>query len=378
MRTSPSLLLVLSLFAGALIFGDVHVAVGQTKSATLRSFSTHSLSGEPAIVAAPNVRQQGAHEEFASKSGVDVVSYSSVVDDRLTVRSFDPTTTQHVYTMDLELPIDTGFIAGTNDFLDRSKAAMMRMPYDMPGMLVDEVRVWFGYKRSGTDERTYILRIYDVNEDGQPARPARYEQTFSFADIVADESGDEAVATVHHLDQPVAVNGAFFVSIDFGRYERSQAADVAVATGPLLEGRVYRTWEQWFDGGWHNLSDTWDLGTGRGMNGIELWIEAEGRSQTSHATSNDAFDLSGPSLEANYPNPFAGRTTIPFSIDAPSHVKLSVYDLTGREIAVVADGAYPAGRHHAEFDGADLPSGVYVYRMTAGSFSDTGKLVLRR
>lgn len=346
-----------------MLISGAQVAVSQTKDATLRS-----LSGDPVMV----------EQRAAGKSGIEVGTYSSVVDERLIVRSFDPEASRHVYTLDTSLPIDTGFIAGTNDFLDRSKAAMMRMPYDTPGMVVDEVRIWFGYKRAGTDDRSYILRIYDVDADGRPARPARYEQTFSFADIQADESGDDAVATVHHLDEAVSINGPFFVAIDFGRYERAQAADVAVATGPLIEGRVYRTWEQWFDGGWHNLSDTWDLGTGRGMNGLELWIEAEGRPATNHATSNDAFDLSGTRLDANYPNPFVDRTTIPFALEAPAQVRLSVYDLTGREIAVVADGEYPAGRHEASFDAADHPSGVYLYRMTAGSFSGSGKLVLRK
>ena len=94
-------------------------------------------------------------------------------------------------------------------------------------------------------------------------------------------------------------------------------------------------------------------------------------------------------LEQNYPNPFNPVTRIKFTVgggasaerDAvgggpSSHTTLAVYDLLGREVAVLVDGKKPAGRYEVEFDGSRLPSGVYVYRLSAGASMDTRRMLL--
>jgi hypothetical protein len=60
------------------------------------------------------------------------------------------------------------------------------------------------------------------------------------------------------------------------------------------------------------------------------------------------------------PNPFAGRTRLPFEVAVPSRVQLAVYDVLGRKVAVLADGAYQPGRYEAVFDGRGLASGLYL------------------
>ncbi|HEY3293988.1 MAG TPA: T9SS type A sorting domain-containing protein [bacterium] len=82
------------------------------------------------------------------------------------------------------------------------------------------------------------------------------------------------------------------------------------------------------------------------------------------------------SLSQNYPNPFNPTTEIQFALPSVQKVKLSVFDMLGREIAVLASGTMSAGSHTAQFDGAGLPSGIYFYRLTAGSFSMTQKMLL--
>jgi hypothetical protein len=81
-------------------------------------------------------------------------------------------------------------------------------------------------------------------------------------------------------------------------------------------------------------------------------------------------------LGQNYPNPFNPATTISFDLPELSVVSLKVYNLVGEEVATLADGARQAGAYRVRFDGSDLPSGVYVYRLTAGTFSAGGKMVL--
>ncbi|HET6567666.1 MAG TPA: T9SS type A sorting domain-containing protein [Rhodothermales bacterium] len=95
-----------------------------------------------------------------------------------------------------------------------------------------------------------------------------------------------------------------------------------------------------------------------------------------------ATEPEGPQLPAafklhqNYPNPFGRETTIDFALPEATRVRLAVYDVLGREVAVLADRPYPAGAHRVVFEGASLPSGVYVYRMQAGSFAQARTMVL--
>jgi hypothetical protein len=79
-----------------------------------------------------------------------------------------------------------------------------------------------------------------------------------------------------------------------------------------------------------------------------------------------------------YPNPSAGRVTLPFALPEAQPVRLAVYDVLGREVAVLVDGEVEAGRHEAVLGAAALPSGVYVVQMTAGERTLTQRLTLVR
>ncbi len=81
-------------------------------------------------------------------------------------------------------------------------------------------------------------------------------------------------------------------------------------------------------------------------------------------------------LSAAYPNPFNPTAKISFALPEAGHVMLTVFDITGREVATLVDGMLPLGRHEVVFDGEGLSSGVYFYKMTAKGFSDTRKMVL--
>jgi len=81
-------------------------------------------------------------------------------------------------------------------------------------------------------------------------------------------------------------------------------------------------------------------------------------------------------LEANYPNPFNPQTTIGFAVPQASSVRLVVYDVLGREVARLVEGTLPAGRHEAMFEATQLPSGVYLYRLEAGGFVQTRRMLL--
>jgi hypothetical protein len=83
-------------------------------------------------------------------------------------------------------------------------------------------------------------------------------------------------------------------------------------------------------------------------------------------------------LSQNYPNPFNPSTNIAFSLPIKSFVLLKVFDLLGREVATIVNDVKVAGSYNATFNAANMPSGVYFYRLQAGSFTETKKLVLLR
>jgi hypothetical protein len=83
-------------------------------------------------------------------------------------------------------------------------------------------------------------------------------------------------------------------------------------------------------------------------------------------------------LHANWPNPFNASTMITYDLKENGIVLLRVFDVLGREVAVLVNGNQNAGRHTAIFDGSSLSSGIYFYRLDAGDFTDTKKMVLMK
>jgi len=82
------------------------------------------------------------------------------------------------------------------------------------------------------------------------------------------------------------------------------------------------------------------------------------------------------SLHQNYPNPFNPSTTIKYELPRSSEVRLSVFDMLGREVSMLVNERRDAGVHEVKFDVSGLSSGVYFYRLQAGEFVQTRKLVL--
>jgi hypothetical protein len=83
-------------------------------------------------------------------------------------------------------------------------------------------------------------------------------------------------------------------------------------------------------------------------------------------------------LMQNYPNPFNPSTVIKFRTVQEGNTSLRVYDLLGREVAVLINGRLAAGEHSATWDASRCPSGIYFYRLISGSFIETKKMLLVR
>jgi flagellar hook assembly protein FlgD len=88
-------------------------------------------------------------------------------------------------------------------------------------------------------------------------------------------------------------------------------------------------------------------------------------------------------LDQNYPNPFNPVTNIQFALPRQQQVKLFIYSLAGRRVATLIDGEMPAGIHSISWNGCDdrgraLSSGSYIYRLSAGEYSEARRMMLIR
>jgi spore coat protein A len=83
-------------------------------------------------------------------------------------------------------------------------------------------------------------------------------------------------------------------------------------------------------------------------------------------------------LSQNYPNPFNPTTEIRFSLPEANHVSLKVYNVVGQEVATLINADAPAGYHSVQLDARDLASGLYIYKIEAGNFVQTKKMVLMK
>ncbi|KAF0152531.1 MAG: Glycoside hydrolase family 18 [Ignavibacteria bacterium] len=157
------------------------------------------------------------------------------------------------------------------------------------------------------------------------------------------------------------------------------------------------TWNQiWFDNE-ASLSMKYDLAISYKIGGVgiwalgyddgrtELWKLIESKFAKSSSTEKNYLIPTSTVLEQNYPNPFNSTTVIRFQLSAFCHVSLKVYDVLGREIAVLVDEFKQAGIHSTPFVlSSTFSSGVYLYRLQVyahgrgGSYSETKKMVLLR
>jgi len=134
-------------------------------------------------------------------------------------------------------------------------------------------------------------------------------------------------------------------------------------------------WTRTFDGNNNNtetLVQNWD-----GSN----WVNSGKSTYTyiiavgiEHLTDG----ISTYSLSNNYPNPFNPSTTIRFTISDFGITILKVYDVLGNEVATLVNEEKPIGSYAVEFDATTLPSGIYFYRLQAGNFVETKKMVLMK
>jgi hypothetical protein len=94
--------------------------------------------------------------------------------------------------------------------------------------------------------------------------------------------------------------------------------------------------------------------------------------------STGEYTINSYELEQNYPNPFNPSTKITYSIKEEGLVALKVYDILGKEIVTLVNENKPAGNYEADFNASQLPSGMYIYKIQSGNFTDVKKMLLTK
>jgi len=121
-------------------------------------------------------------------------------------------------------------------------------------------------------------------------------------------------------------------------------------------------------------------GLGEGSNSVAGVgaVAVIGKNVINRTSSEDVDEIPGRfALEQNYPNPFNPTTSIRFELPATRDVTLTVYNVLGQQVTTLLDGVQlTRGTHRATFDARDLASGLYVYRLQAGSDIATRTMML--
>lgn len=109
------------------------------------------------------------------------------------------------------------------------------------------------------------------------------------------------------------------------------------------------------------------------------YLKSLGDEEVAVTSVEDQKDVATPNeyvLYSNYPNPFNPSTTLEYFLPQSGHVTLKVYDPLGKEVATLVSEVQQAGKHKVSFNAASLPSGVYMYKIQSGEFSQSKKMVL--
>ena len=305
----------------------------------------------------------------------------------LSTQLFAQTPTEYFYgnqQVVYENPYGWGYIAGTNEYLDKGK--YQRFDFYDQGSLT-AATLFFGVMKIVGEPDSIWIVVRDVTEAGAPGDVlTKFSTTTNLFDTLG-------IGTTVFFPNAIQINGGFLPDKKFIGFEWIETTDDTFCVFADSNGfgdLENRAWEQFSDGTlqeFNNPSDfSWHLDA-------DLWIKA--LLDFPQDVEQGLNNLIQPyNLSQNYPNPFNPTTTIHFVIpnevrnlkDTRSteyysvlqNVTLKVYDVLGREVATLVNEQKPAGNYEVKFDASQLSSGIYFYRLEAGSFAQTRKMILMK
>ncbi len=185
---------------------------------------------------------------------------------------------------------------------------------------------------------------------------------FGFHVSIGPVTGNENVGgVIGYVDSPTSFNEPLFWNI-----ETSGVSESIVGTGLTTVEMSNQSNFEDFD-----FDKIWIMDDERGYPVLKWMLETPTNSEETFDKTPNSYSIS-----QNYPNPFNPSTNIKFELPIASNVMIVVYDLLGREVATLIDDKMQAGYHQVTFDASLLASGMYIYRITAGNYTSTKKMLL--
>ncbi len=254
-----------------------------------------------------------------------------------------------------------GYVAGTNNYADIGK--YQRFDLTQSARLTGAYFYFAGKTITGSADNFNVV-VKQRNPDGSPGSTL-YSQSYSTSVI------DITTPGVSHNYFPISpginFTTPFFIGIEWG-------ASIDDRFGLIMDANAEgngqkRAWEKWGDNTYHAMEDAWN-----NMD-RDIWIAAEVEVASGVEDENDIIPT-GYALNQNYPNPFNPTTIISYQLPTTAFVRLRVFDVLGNEVASLVSKDQNAGYYNVTFNANNLTSGIYFYRLEAGTFSETKKLML--
>ncbi len=176
-----------------------------------------------------------------------------------------------------------------------------------------------------------------------------------------------------HVHFKVRLNSSTFITSQFCFLDN---VNNAVYATPLYVGRGPNPTTNAMDNYFFHMSDPPHLRMTTVQNGNQYDGTFTIGINAPMGIGDPGMQLEGYSLGQNYPNPFNPVTKISYEIPVTNHVKLTVTDVMGKDVATLVDKKQSAGKYEVTFDGNNLASGYYIYRISAGDFVQTKEMLL--
>ncbi|MFO7445795.1 MAG: aryl-sulfate sulfotransferase [Ignavibacteriaceae bacterium] len=194
--------------------------------------------------------------------------------------------------------------------------------------------------------------------------------TLSFGFVSRGDSLSLSLTITNNSDSDIEINGIYNRDSAF-----TAEVTLPIVIAPGANESVIMKFKPVAEGDYlDDLYLRWD----KSDEGVALVVPMTGSTDSILADVNGGLADINYTLNQNYPNPFNPSTKIKFSIPQGGLVKLVIYNILGGEVKTLLNNQMDRGVHEIEFNGADLPSGVYLYKLTAGDFTSTKKLILMK
>ncbi len=255
-----------------------------------------------------------------------------------------------------------GFVAGTNSYGDLGK--YQRFDISQNAKLTGTYIYFAGKTITGSADN---FNVVVKQRDAATGAPGSTLYTQSYSTNIIDITTPGTSRNYFPITPNQNLTSPFFIGIEWASGIDDRFGIIMDAS---TEGEgAKRAWEKWDTGAYHAMADAWNT-----MD-RDLWIAAEVEVSSGIEDGNNAIPT-GFALNQNYPNPFNPTTVISYQLPTSAFVRLTVYDILGNEVAALVGKEQHAGYYSVTFNAKNLTSGIYFYRLEAGSFSEAKKLLL--